>query len=91
MPGKSVTVADRDVGAWLHRYRLDHELTQADVAQGVNDAATLSCPTNWNQITVSKIEHGRRLVYLHELISLARWTGRTVNALLAEALDGPEL
>jgi transcriptional regulator with XRE-family HTH domain len=86
MAGNPVTELDRALGAWLHDYRTTHEMQQDDVAEAMNATSKeVSSPAKWSQATVSKVESGKRAVYSHELLALARWSGLSVDTLLSSA------
>lgn len=68
-------------GKWLHTWRLDSDIAQADVAEAMSTYGLA-----WSQSTVSKLEAGKRNVSMDEFFALAAMARMSVIRLQEEIM-----
>jgi transcriptional regulator with XRE-family HTH domain len=69
-------------GKALRAWRGWHDLTQSDVASGMQ-----ACGHSWVRTTVSKIEHGHQELTFAEFISLTRILNVSEEAFITKAKE----
>jgi DNA-binding XRE family transcriptional regulator len=67
----------QQVATHLVAWRVEHHMTQYDLATAMTEQGI-----TWYQATVSKIEKGKRELYLNEAVALARIVGQSLDALV---------